>query len=146
MLTTAAIADQSIAASSVSHILAFPEGLVGCQDWKNFLLLSDDEEDLPVACLQSVDEPQIRLFVTDPRLIDRDYSITLTEEDRSNLGVGAIDDAAMFCTLTVAEDGSITANLLGPLVINKQTLRGRQLVLSASGYSTRHPVAYLQGE
>jgi flagellar assembly factor FliW len=51
----------------------------------------------------------------------------------------------IYCTLTVGGDGLITANLLGPLVINPRTRRGRQLVLTESGYSTRHPVAQLQG-
>jgi flagellar assembly factor FliW len=146
MLSTAAIADQSTDATANSQILAFPEGLVGCQDWKNFVLLSDDEENLPVACLQSVDQPRVRLLVTDPRLIDNNYSIDLTEDDYSTLGVQNADDTALFCTLSVTEDGSITANLLGPLVVNKRTRRGRQVVLSDSGYSTRHPVARLQGE
>jgi flagellar assembly factor FliW len=144
MLSTPAIADQSTDASTASHILAFPDGLVGCQDWKNFVLLSDDEEDLPVACLQSVDQPRVRLLVTDPRLIDQNYSIDLSEADRSSLELQALDDTALFCTLTVAEGGEITANLLGPLVVNKRTLRGRQVVQSESGYSTRHPVAQLQ--
>jgi flagellar assembly factor FliW len=143
MLTTAAIADRPTDASSASTILAFPEGLVGCQDWKNFLLLSDDEEDLPVACLQSIDQPRVRLLVTDPRLIDGNYSVNLTDEERSSLGLQTPDDTALFCTLSVSQDGAITANLLGPLVVNKRTRCGRQLVLSESGYSTRHPVAQL---
>ena len=144
MLTTAAIVDRPTDASSASTIFAFPDGLVGCQDWKNFLLLSDDEEDLPVACLQSIDQPRVRLLVTDPRLIDQNYAINLTDADRSSLDLQAPDeDTALFCTLSVSQDGAITANLLGPLVINKRTRCGRQLVLSDSGYSTRHPVAQL---
>jgi flagellar assembly factor FliW len=43
--------------------------------------------------------------------------------------------------LTVRTDpAGVTANLLGPLVINNRTGRGRQLVLSTSDYSARHPV------
>ena len=147
MLSPAAIADQSLApASAASATLAFPDGLVGCQDWKNFVLLTEDEEDLPVACLQSLDQPLVRLLVTDPRLIDATYTVPLSDDDRASLDVGPAEDTALYCTLTIGADGFITANLLGPLVINPHTRRGRQLVLTDSGYSARHPVAQLQGE
>lgn len=143
MLSTAAIADTSTDTRALPT-LAFPDGLVGCQDWKNFVLLSDDEEDLPVACLQSVDQPMVRLLVTDPRLIDNSYTISLSDEDREGLELEGSDNTALFCTLTIGNDGAITANLLGPLVINTRTRKGRQLVLTDSGYTTRHPVAQLQ--
>jgi flagellar assembly factor FliW len=142
MISSAVISDPSVEALS-SAALAFPDGLVGCQDWKNFVLLSDDEESLPVACLQSVDQPQISLLVTDPRLIDAGYSVSLSAEDSANLDLQASDEPVLYCTLSVGRDGQITANLLGPLVINPRTRRGRQIVLSDSSYSTRYPVAQL---
>jgi flagellar assembly factor FliW len=124
--------------------LVFPDGLVGCQTWKNFVLLTDDEEDLPVAYLQSLDQPEVRLLVTDPRLIDGAYAAPLTDGDKTSLELDTSDNTVTYCTLTVANDGGITANLLGPLVINTRTRRGRQLVLTESGYSTRHPVSQQQ--
>jgi flagellar assembly factor FliW len=147
MLAPAAIADQSLdlATEASSATLAFPDGLVGCQDWKNFVLLTDDEENLPVACLQSLDQPLVRLLVTDPRLVDAAYAFQLSDADRASLDLQPSDTTAVYCTLTVGTDGLITANLLGPLVVNTRTRRGRQLVLTESGYSTRHPVAQLQG-
>jgi flagellar assembly factor FliW len=146
MLSTAAVADRSIDVSAETNSLAFPDGLVGCQDWKNFVLLSDDEEQLPVAYLQSIEQPRVRLLVTDPRLIETSYAIDLSEDDRSSIDLQSTDNTALYCTLTVQEDGAITANLLGPLVINTRTRLGRQLVLTDSSYSTRHPVAQLQSE
>ena len=34
----------------------------------------------------------------------------------------------------------VTANLLGPLVVNVRSGRGRQLVLASSEHAVRHPV------
>jgi flagellar assembly factor FliW len=115
--------------------IVFPDGLVGCPDWKRFLLLVDDEEDLPVAVLRSLDNPQIELLVTDPTLVEPDYKAHL-----SPYATGEVDPA-VYCTLVVSEDGWITANLMGPLVIDPRTRQGRQVVLADSNYSTRHPVA-----
>lgn len=146
MRSPAATADQSLAAAPPADaVLAFPDGLVGCQGWKNFVLLTDDEENLPVACLQSLDEPLVRLLVTDPRLIDANYTVPLSHEDRASLDLRTSDSTVVYCTLTVGDDGLVTANLLGPLVINARARLGRQIVLSDSGYSTREPVATLQG-
>jgi flagellar assembly factor FliW len=124
--------------------LTFPEGLVGCRDWTTFVMLTDSEEDLPVAYMQLVSDPRVRLLVTDPRLIDDSYSLTLSEQDRAELDLQPSDETVLYSTLTIQDDGMITANLLGPLVINARTRQGRQLVLTDSGYTTRHPVANLQ--
>ena len=109
--------------------IVFPEGLVGCPEWKRFALLVEDEQELPVAILRSLDFPEIELLVTDPRLLDPDYTTHLGGE------VGAV-----YCTLAV-QDGWITANLLGPLVIDPATREGHQMVLAETDYSARHPVA-----
>ena len=115
--------------------IVFPDGLVGCPDWKRFVLLVDEEEDLPVAVLRSLDDPFVELLVTDPTLVEPRY--------RSQLPLNAMGetDPAVYCTLTIGEDGWITANLMGPLVIDPLTRQGRQLVLADSSFSTRHPVA-----
>jgi flagellar assembly factor FliW len=132
------------AAGIQSDAIVFPEGLVGCQTWKRFVLLTDDDEQLPVAYLQSVDDPEVRLLVTDPRLIDQAYVAPLSDADLAAIHADATDKTTLYCTLTINKDGLITANLLGPLVINARTRTGKQLVLSDSSYTTRHPVAHLQ--
>ena len=48
--------------ASTTDSIIFPDGLVGCQDWKNFILMTDDgDEELPVAILQSLDDASIRM-------------------------------------------------------------------------------------
>ena len=121
--------------------IVFPHGLIGCEAWKRFVLLVDEEEDLPVAVLRCLDQPDIELMVTDPSLALSDYLVELSPEDRNSIGLTETDEPQVFCTLSIAQDGWVTANLLGPLVINPRSRRGKQLVLSDSPYSTRHPVA-----
>src|SRR5919204_1818659 len=71
------------------HALVFPEGLVGCPDWRHFVLLVDAEEELPVATLASLDDRDVQLMVTDPRLVVADYVVRLTPDDRTSLGLDA---------------------------------------------------------
>jgi flagellar assembly factor FliW len=130
---------------AADHALLFPEGLVGCPEWRRFVLLTIADEDLPVASLASLDQPGVVLLVADPRMILPGYAVSLSAEDRAGLGLAPGTAPNIYCTLSVVADGLITANLLGPLVVNPATRRGRQLVLAESGYSTRHPVARLAG-
>jgi flagellar assembly factor FliW len=126
---------------AADHALVFPDGLVGCPDWNRFVLLTSDDEELPVATLASLDNASVALMVTDPRLIAPQFELDLSLEDRASLGLTPDATPVVYCTLSVGDDGLITANLLGPLVVNSETRQGRQLVLADSGYSTRHPVA-----
>jgi flagellar assembly factor FliW len=136
----------AVAAAPVraDDLIYFPHGFVGCESWKRFVLLVDEAENLPVALLSSVDDPAVGLLVTDPALIAPGYSVPLSTVDRAELELDPEARPVVYCTLTVAGDGQISANLLGPLVINPAIRRGKQLVLTDSPYSTRHPVGQLQ--
>jgi flagellar assembly factor FliW len=121
--------------------LLFPEGFVGCPDWQHFVQVVDADEDLPVALLQSLDDPDVQLLITDPTLIDPGYTAPLTAGQRAALELAPDAKPILYCTLTIDPDGTIWANLLGPLAVNPVSRRGLQLVLVDSTYSTRHPVA-----
>lgn len=135
-----------VAQARPDDLIYFPDGLVGCETWKRFILVVDDLEELPVALLQNVDDPTIGLMVTDPALIVPGFSVSLNAEQRASLDLEADVIAVQYCTLSVTPDGSITANLVGPLVVNPVTRRGLQLVIPDSAYSTRHPVARIAGK
>jgi flagellar assembly factor FliW len=123
--------------------IIFPDGLVGCQDWKNFILMSDDgDEELPVAILQSLDDASISLMVTDPRFLEPSFAPRLSAQDYADLGLDDASQTVIYCTLSTA-DGWLTANLLGPLVLNPVTRRGKQVVIVDSAYSTRYRIAPL---
>jgi flagellar assembly factor FliW len=123
--------------------IVFPDGLVGCQDWKRFILTADeDDEEQRCAVLQSLDDPNVSLMVTDPRHLEPSFRAPLSAEDYADLGLTSDQQPMLFCTLS-SGDGWLTANLLGPLVLNPITRVAKQVVLLDSRYSTRYPVAPL---
>src|SRR6185369_6101945 len=121
--------------------VTFPEGLVGCPTWKRFVLIVEDAEQLPVAMLQSLDDPDVTMLVADPTMVEPTYTVRLTAEDRAALALGKDGQPVLYCTLSVSADGWITANLLAPLAINPITRAGRQLVLNETAYTTKHTIA-----
>src|SRR5579859_892939 len=126
--------------------VTFPEGLVGMPTWKRFVLIVEDAEELPVAMLQSLDDPDCTMLVADPKMVEPSYTVRLTAEDRAALALGAEGQPVLYCTLSVSADGWISANLLAPLAINPVTREGRQIVLDDSPYTTTHTIAQVSTE
>jgi len=121
--------------------ISFAEGLIGCEDWRNFVLL-EAEGAGPIKLLQSVDDPDVGFYVIDPYLIVGDYQLDVPPAASEMIGLDDWRDGLVLCMLVVREEAQlVTANLLGPLVINRANGRGVQLVLSGSNYDTRHVVA-----
>ena len=126
--------------------VTFPEGLVGCPTWKRFVLIVEDAEELPVAMLQSLDDPECTMLVADPKMVEPSYTVRLTAEDRAALALGKDGQPVLYCTLSVSADGWISANLLAPLAINPVSRQGRQLVLDETAYTTTHTIAQVSTE
>src|SRR5579859_4495804 len=126
--------------------VTFEEGLIGQPAWKRFVLIVEDSEELPVAMLQSLDDPECSMLVADPKMVEPTYTVRLTAEDRAALALGAEGQPVLYCTLSVSADGWISANLLAPLAINPVTREGRQIVLDDSPYTTTHTIAQVSTE
>lgn len=120
------------------RIIHFPLGLLGFETLQRFVLLDSDEVD-PLRWLQAVDEPGLAFLVVEPRLFFSDYKVRLTSDDRKVLELGADDEPAMLCLVVIPDDPSeMTANLMGPLMMNPDKRLGKQVVLHDSSYATRH--------
>lgn len=127
-------------------VITFPDGLVGFGDWRRFVLLEDPDE-APVAVLQSVDDLNVSLLVTDPFYVTARYSIELPTEDKELLGLARVEQGKVLCVLALKEGPvAVTANLLGPIVINPDTRTARQVILQNSHYSAQHPVLMVGGK
>ncbi len=117
------------------------EGLVGSPEWQHFLLRKSDRTE-PVRLLISREQPGLSFPVVSPWIIYPEYQPLLSRADRQSLGVEEGDEVEWLCLLNVqVEPLAVTANLLGPLVINQRTNQARQVVLSHSGYSPAYPVS-----
>lgn len=122
-----------------SKILTFADGLLGFPDARRFALV-DAGDDATYFWLQALDDPQLAFLAAVPWAFFPDYEPELPSPDQDALDITDPSDVLVFCLLTITED-SVTANLLGPLVVNANTHQGRQIVLGDSEYSARVPLA-----
>ena len=121
--------------------ITFAEGLIGSPEWQHFLLRKSDKTQ-PIKLLISREQPGLSFPVVAPWLIEPSYQPHLDPADRQALGVDDDGDLEWLCLLNVQNDPFlVTANLLGPLVINQRTSVARQVILSHSGYSAAQVVS-----
>ena len=124
-------------------ILVMPEGLPGFDGFERFVLL-EDPKTAPFCWFQSVDEPNLSMIVMNPFLFKPDYELDLDgfigTRDWENT---TPDDLIVYVVVNVSEkenETKITANLMGPLIINQKNKEVIQAVISDTTYSHQHNV------
>ena len=117
----------------------FKEGLLGFENLKNFVLLPVNNS-MIFTWLQSTEEGEIAFLLADPFMFFPGYEVELDESIREDLQIDAAKDVVIQAIVTIpeAEVKDMTANLLGPLVINVNDRIGKQTVLTQTNYTTRH--------
>lgn len=122
--------------------LTFDDPLLGFPRSSTYVVV--EVEDTPYVWLQSVEEPEVAFLAVSPFLFFPDYTIDLPDQAEEALGITDPAQVEVLALLTVHRMGddpvNITANLLGPVVVNTDSRKARQVVLDRSGYSTREPL------
>ena len=121
-----AIETETVAAN-LENTIVLPLGLLGFERIKNFTLIADPEAE-PFLWLQVVDDPGLAFLVVSPLLVKPDYQPDISEMDVEFLGLTCPEDAIMFNIVTARLNGVSTVNLKGPIVLNRRTLVGKQII------------------
>jgi len=121
-----------------SSIIDVPDGLLGFDERHRFVLIPADEVGA-YSWLHALDDPELAFLVVVPNFFFPDYAPELTDDEVEVLGLSDPDAAQVLCIVTISDD-QVTANLLGPLVLNVETKVARQVVLADQDFSVRTPL------
>lgn len=124
-----------------SSSLSFPAGLLGFESETSFAVVPVDEDGV-YSWLQSTRDPSLSFLVTSPHFFFEDYEPEVNDAEVAELDLREPAETLVLCLLTITED-AITANLMGPLVVNTRTRTARQVVLNDGRWSTREPIGTL---
>ncbi len=127
-----------------NEVIEFPAGLPGFENEHRFLLV-EAAESVPLKFLQSVATPQLSFVCAPMELVAPAYDRTLPRTDRESLAIAAEAhwrDAELewLVILCFARPEEPTANLLGPIVIRRDTGIGVQSIREDARYSARQPL------
>lgn len=113
------------------NIYYFQDGLMGFEDLKEYVLISDEKIE-PFKWLLAVEEPTLSFSVINPWLVCTDYKP----------GKRLIaENISVFVIVTLKnKDNAITANLKAPVVFDNATKTGKQEILTADKYQTNFEI------
>ncbi len=119
--------------------IRFPSGLYGFDSHTNFVLM--DSAQPPLYWLQSEHDVSVAFILINPYVVRPDYVLDIPPEDLDELGNPSEDDILVFSIITIPASGEITANLQGPLVLNRARRIGKQSISLDSRWNTKHSIA-----
>lgn len=123
------------------NVIRMPSGLLGFEQIKEYVLLSNPEE-APFLWLQVLGDPGLAFLVISPFVIRPDYRPDVPDEDARTLELQSPQDALVLNIVTLRNGGQATVNLKGPIIVNQRTLVAKQVIPSnAAEYDLRQPLA-----
>lgn len=122
-------------------VITFSQGPFGFENYRRFVVLCLDEKS-PFRWLQSMEEPSLAFVVIEPRHFMPDYAPTISDADAEALGLDADTPVLTYVIVTIpaGKPEQMTANLMGPIVINAATRTARQVIVEDDCYSTKHSI------
>ncbi len=124
-----------------ANAFALPQGLIGFSTLTHAELLYLPEH-LPFLWLKlRGPSGAVNFVVLEPGGLIPDYELELFDGDAANLDISDSSEAMVLNVVTLQPEAPLeaTVNLIGPIVVNRRTRIGRQLVIANhSRYSARH--------
>jgi len=122
------------------HRVSLPTGLFGFSEIRSMELVFDKEE-LPFMWLREEKKDGLAFIVIEPGGIIPNYSVEISDLDVEALQITEAEDTMILNIVTLPHDqsGKISLNLVGPIIVNRRSLVGKQCIINNhEQYSARH--------
>ena len=142
MLVEASISgQQEFIPDETNNQFLMPEGLIGLPDFSKFELIVDPES-LPFVVLRAIEGDEIQIPAVEPVGLVENYRLDIGDADAEMLGLVGADANPLIlnvATIKSYDPQKVTLNLAAPILINRRTRVGKQVVLlNYQSYSTTH--------
>jgi flagellar assembly factor FliW len=122
-------------------IITLPEGILGFEDFKRYIILDHFDKESPFKWFQSIDDPSLAFVITDPLIFVPDYKAKIHKEELKGIELSDAYTALIVVIVNIKRDHSeITINLQGPLVINPEKKLAKQVIIRTDDYVVRHVI------
>ncbi|MCL2060004.1 MAG: flagellar assembly protein FliW [Oscillospiraceae bacterium] len=134
--------DYGVVDIDATSIIRFDEGIIGFEDYRDYVLLDGSDEPSPFRCLQSVQDSSLAFMLMDPFIVRPDYEVEIDDEAATRLHIGSNEDIAIFVIVVVPENiKMMSINLKAPIIVNARVHMGAQYIVDKGDYSVRHYLA-----
>ena len=123
-------------------IITMPASMPGFPERKRFIIL-ERKKTRPFYWYQCVDDSALAFVIMNPYLFKPDYSVDLTPTIKEmSWETDGKENLELYVVVNTSDGipDKITANLIGPLLINIKRHEAVQMVIHNSSYSHKYPV------
>ena len=124
-------------------IITMPFGMLGFPDEKRYVIVQH-KENSPFFWYQSIDDPALAFVITSPFFFVPDYAVSLDDAiNQMSWNEERVGDKVELYVVVNIPKGSpdkMTANLIGPILVNTETFEALQMVVTDSPYSHKFPL------
>jgi len=122
---------------SKDDIIIFPSGIPGFEKNKEYVLVQIPDY-APFEWLVCVDGSRVRFAIINPLLFRPDYAPAMTKIQLEELAIEKPLDVLLYSIVTISPNpAQSTANLIGPVIINKTKRIGKQVIIEDDRYGTQ---------
>ena len=125
----------------MAGVITFGGGLIGFPDYKRYVILPF-MEGTEFRLLQAVDQPGLGFITVDPFLFMPEYHFDISDAMQEELCITSPEQIEVMVIVTIPENNpeGMTANLQGPIILNRERQLAAQLVLQGDEYHTKHRI------
>lgn len=127
----------------IANRFTLPQGIIGFRDYTQAELVYLPDH-LPFLWMKlSNGKDTVHFVVIEPAGLIADYTPEVFDDDAAQLDLRDSSEAMVLNVVTLEQQRPLEAkvNLIGPILVNRRTKIGRQLVISNySRYSAHHPL------
>ena len=126
---------------SEDQIISMTRGLIGFPEHHDFVIVHAQQGSI-LYWYQSVDDSELAFVITSPLAFKPDYKINFGKGVLEALQAEKATDLDVYVLVTIppGHPEKMTANLMGPLVINQKARLAEQLIIEDERYSHKHPL------
>jgi flagellar assembly factor FliW len=124
---------------SNEKVIDFPQGIIGFENHKKFAIVNNSSYK-PFCWLISMDQDDFAIPVVNPFLLIREYNKKFPRELIEELKENVSNYEVLCVVNPKGNNGSVTLNLKGPILIDYLKQEGRQIILTAEILSVSYPL------
>lgn len=124
---------------SEEDIIFFKNGLLGFEDLKKFIIFPLKDND-NFSIIHSVEE-DLGIILISPFMVKENYEFKLKENIVEELKIKEPNEVIVYTTVTLNSNiEKITTNLKAPIIINRFSKLGKQIIIDNESYKIKEPI------
>ncbi|GAA0121415.1 flagellar assembly protein FliW [Clostridium faecium] len=120
-------------------VIFFKNGLPGFENLKKFIIFPLKDND-SFTVIHSIDD-DLGIILISPFMVKEDYEFKLNENVIDELKITEPTDVMVYTTVTLNSNiEKITTNLKAPIIINRFSKLGKQIIIDNESYKIKEPI------